>query len=329
MTQKRFLIGHLGMYGDILYALAIARQLKHDYPGCHITWGIASMFRDILDNNPYIDSVWEYDAKTRAEVTDKWFEFAALAEQMKQDGKYDEIFLSQVFPGYPDRLHDTIRQSIFRAYPGRITVPIRPVVILSQQEKNRVKEFAEKHNLYAKNVILFEIGSGWAGVTPETILQVAEELARIPSTKIVLSGKDPIHSDNPAIVDGSALSYRENVELTNYCTFLIGTSSGVTWICQAEGTNPLPTVQIIAQGSIGSLINDHEYHGHATDDIIELVSPTVERVITCVTACLSGNFTDAKGRYSKTVVPDFAIVRRTMRYKIAKNYLHNLIGGIA
>jgi hypothetical protein len=85
----------------------------------------------------------------------------------------------------------------------------------------------------------------------------------------------------------------------------------------------------LTAGSIGSLIRDHEYHNLPTDDIIELVSPTVERVATCVTACLSGNFTDAKGRYGTKIIPNFAIVRRTMRYKIVKNYLHNLIGGIA
>jgi hypothetical protein len=238
MTQKRFLIGHLGMYGDILYALAIARQLKHDYPGCHVTWGVASMFKDILDNNPYIDSVWEYDAKTRAEVTDKWFEFAELAERMKQDGKYDEIFLSQVFPGNPDRLYDTIRQSIFRAYPGKITVPIRPVIILSQQESDRAKMFASRHMLLARmNVILFETspGSGQSGITSEFIMQVSKDLVRIlPRTVVILSGKEPIFSSDASIIDGSGLSLRETVELTKYCSFLIGSSSGVTWICQSE-----------------------------------------------------------------------------------------------
>jgi hypothetical protein len=309
--QKRFLIGHLGMYGDILYALAIARQLKQDYPGCHVTWGVASMFKSILDNNPYIDSVWDYEANTRAEVTDKWFEFAGLAEEQKQNGEYDEIFLSQVFPGNPTRLYDTIRQSIFRAYPSEITVPIRPVIMLSQNEIDRVKVFAEKHDLKTmKNVILFESspGSGQSGVTPDFVMQVAEELTKIPRTVIILSGKEPLFSKNPAIIDGSGLSLRETVELTKYCTFLIGSSSGVTWICQSEQAKPLPTVQILTEGSIASLINDHTYHNQPTDDIIELVSPSVERVVSSVTGCLA-NFADAKARYNNAIVPDFAIVR--------------------
>jgi hypothetical protein len=316
--HPRFLIGHLGMYGDILYALAIARQLKFDYPGCHVTWCVASMFRDILDNNPYIDSVWEYDAKTRAEVTDKWFEFADLAEERKQNGEYDEIFLSQVFPGNPTRLYDAIRQSILRAYPSEITVPIRPVIMLSRNEIDRVKVFAEKHDLETmKNVILFESspGSGQSGVTPEFVMQMAEELTKIPRTVIILSGKEPLFSKNPAIIDGSGLSLREMVELSNYCNFLIGSSSGVTWICQSEQAKPLPTVQLLTAGSIGSLIRDHEYHGLPADDIIELVSPTVERAVTCVTACLSGDFTDAKERYGTEIFPDFANVRFHARVK--------------
>lgn len=326
--HPRFLIGHLGMYGDILYALAIARQLKHDCPGCHITWGVASMFKSILDNNPYIDTVWEYEANTRAEVTDKWFEFVGLAEQMKQDGKYDEIFLSQVFPGNPTRLYDTIRQSIFRAYPSEITVPIRPVIMLSQNEIDRVKMFASRHMLLVRmNVILFETspGSGQSGITPEFVMQISKELIRIsPRTVVILSGKEPIYSTDASIIDGSGLSLREMVELTKYCTFLIGSSSGVTWICQSEQAKPLPTVQLLTEGSIGSLIRDHEYHHLPTDDIIELVSPTVERVVTCVTACLSGNLEDAKERYNTEIIPNFAIVRRTAYYKIAKNRLRQI-----
>jgi len=327
---KRFLIGHLGMYGDILYALAIARQLKHDYPGCHITWGVASIFKDILGNNPYIDSVWEYDVQSREEVTSKWFEFARLAETLKRDGWYDEIYLSQVFPGYPDRLRDTIRQSIFRAYPAKITVPIRPVVMLSQRESDNAKLFAAHNMLLAKrNAILFETspGSGQSGVTPEFVMQVAEELVKIPHTVVVLSGKEPLYATNPAILDASKLSLREMVELTKYCTFLIGSSSGVTWICQSEQAKQLPTVQILSEGSIGSLINDHNYHGLPSDNIIELISPTEERVVSCVIACLTGNFKDAKERYSRPIVPDFAIVRRTAYFKKAKNCLHKITGG--
>jgi hypothetical protein len=327
--HPRFLIGHLGMYGDILYALAIARQLKYDYPGCHITWGIASMFKSILDNNPYIDSVWVYEANTRAEVTDKWFEFAALAEQMKQDGRYDEIFLSQVFPGNPDRLYDTIRQSIFRAYPSEITVPIRPVIILSQQESDRAKMFASRHMLLARmNAILFETspGSGQSGITPDFVMQVSKELIKIlPRTVVILSGKEPIYSTDPSIIDGSGLSLRETVELTKYCTFLIGSSSGVSWICQSEQAKQLPTVQILTRGSIASLINDHTYHHLPTDNIIELVSPTAERVASCVTGCLWSDFADVKARYNTTIVPDFATVRRTAHYKIAKNRLNQII----
>jgi hypothetical protein len=59
ITRKRILLGHLASRGDCLYATAIARQIKADYPGCHLTWAIGSMCRAIIDGNPHVDALWK------------------------------------------------------------------------------------------------------------------------------------------------------------------------------------------------------------------------------------------------------------------------------
>ena len=62
--RKRFLIGQLGSFGDCLFATTVARQIKNDYPDCHLTWAVGSIYRSILDGNPYIDDIWEFPLST-------------------------------------------------------------------------------------------------------------------------------------------------------------------------------------------------------------------------------------------------------------------------
>jgi ADP-heptose:LPS heptosyltransferase len=56
---QQFLIVQLISNGDCLYATTVARQIKNDYPNCHLTWAVSSMCRKTLDLNPYIDEIWE------------------------------------------------------------------------------------------------------------------------------------------------------------------------------------------------------------------------------------------------------------------------------
>ena len=45
---KNILLVQLFSNGDCLYATTIARQIKQDYPGCKLTWAIASFCKDII-----------------------------------------------------------------------------------------------------------------------------------------------------------------------------------------------------------------------------------------------------------------------------------------
>ncbi len=40
-------------------ATALARQIKQDYPGCFLTWAISYKYKPVIENNPYIDAIWE------------------------------------------------------------------------------------------------------------------------------------------------------------------------------------------------------------------------------------------------------------------------------
>ena len=56
---KKFLIVMLSANGDCAMVTAIARQIKYNDPGNYITWAIGYKCRQVIDNNPHVDHIWE------------------------------------------------------------------------------------------------------------------------------------------------------------------------------------------------------------------------------------------------------------------------------
>jgi hypothetical protein len=305
--RMRILLGQLGSNGDCLYATTVARQIKHDYPGCHLTWAIGSMYRHILDNNPDVDEVWEIPLSNILDIFDTWQRFEAQALERKKIGDFDEIFLTQMYPNNMQNFDRTIRSAIFRAYSKPITVSIAPVIYLLPDEIERVSSFAKSYNLSnASHVILFECSpkSGQSFVNPEFALKVSRKLLeQFPDLKIILSSNIPIKSDNEGIIDGSLLSFRENAELTKYCSLLIGCSSGISWLSTSTWAKPLPMVQLIKkeQSMYVSFIRDHQYHGLPTDQIIEMTECSVDYLVDCVTIILTKGFQASRSIFNNNI----------------------------
>ena len=83
MEQKRILIVQLAALGDCLYVTALARQIKHDYPGCHLTWAISNRCSQVIQNNPYIDDIWEVFIEKMSDAAgDAWEETKKNPERL-------------------------------------------------------------------------------------------------------------------------------------------------------------------------------------------------------------------------------------------------------
>lgn len=313
---ERFLIGQLGSFGDCLYATAVARQIKYDHPGCHVTWAVGSLFRSILEGNPYVDEIWEFPLYKREDLIDRWDEFEKEAKRRKNMGDFDEIYLTQVIPGNLKNFDGTLRSSIFRAYDNSITVPIAPVICLSHQEVENVRIFADTYNInFYQKVILFECSpkSGQSSVTSEFAIDVSKQLIeRFLDLCIVISTNEEINSPDPRIIDGSVLSFRENAEITKYCSLLIGCSSGISWLCTSEWAKPLPMIQLLKKetGMYASFIHDHEYFGLGTDLIIEMNECSNSQLFHCVEDIFNNNFKIARKKYYKRVQLSFTFYAR-------------------
>ncbi len=306
-NRKKILLGHLGSFGDCLYATTIARQIKHDFPGCHLTWAIGSMYSSIIYLNPYVDDTWEIPAAGVGEIVVEWPKFQREAIERKSRGDFDEIFLTQILPGNLRNYDGTIRSSTFRNYPGKITVPTTPVLRLSATEVENVRRFAAERRLSEKkSVILFECvpRSGQSSANLEFALEAAKQvISLLPNVCVILSSHLSFASNDDRIIDGSVLSFRENAELTKHCTLLVGSSSGISWLCTSDWAKRLPMIQLIKPDAFcfASLVYDHEYFGLPHDSIIEMKGSDPGRLTRCVVSAVEDGFVEAKSTFHQKI----------------------------
>jgi hypothetical protein len=308
MTRpKRILLGQLSCNGDILYATAVAKQIKQDFPGCHLTWAASSLYRPVLDGNPLVDEIWEIPVRTRAEIEPLWPTFAREAYRRKKRGEFDEVFLTQINPDNYRNFDGTVRASIFRGYPRPITVPVTPVLRLFPEEVERVRAFVTGTGFAAaEHRVLFESAStsNQSFVTPEFALETARAvLDNVPSAAFVLSSNIPVQSGDPRILDGSVVRFRENAELTKYCTLLVGCSSGVTWISTSDWATPLPMIQLLKRDTsvFASVLHDAEHFGLPTDGILEMTECPPSRLAECIGTVMRKGFPEAKARFHERI----------------------------
>ncbi|HMO63187.1 MAG TPA: hypothetical protein PKC39_13425 [Ferruginibacter sp.] len=318
-AQKKILLVQLYSNGDCLYATAIARQIKHDFPGCSLTWMIASFCRNIILHNPFLDAVEPIDSVAKND--------AAALRQLKRKvfarkaaGEFQEVFFIHNGDTNQAYYDGCIRSSILRAYGKPVTVPLTPVLQLSDAEKQKAAAFATQHQLIRfRHVILFEYApqSGQSAITALQALEIAGEIAKQKNAAIILSSANAISSNITGIIDGSTLTLRETAALTHYCTFLLGSSSGITWISTADAAKQLPMVQLLNPNAvwINPISRDFERFGFSTSGLIELTDYPKEKIIDCVCTALD-NFSAAKAAYNQ-IIP--------LHFKSTKNIVYNLL----
>jgi ADP-heptose:LPS heptosyltransferase len=303
---KRILLGQLNSNGDCLYATVIARQIKEvDYPGCHLTWAVNQKCKQSILLNPYVDEIWEVSTKSSLTTVEEWENFTAEAEHRKKKGEFDEIFYTQIIGRNTLVFDGGIRSTIYNAYPHPITVSHQPIIKLSNSETDRVKQFAIQHNLESyKHVILMECGpdSFVSSLNPGSAYRLAENvITKHDDVAIILSSNKRIDSRSARIIDGSVLSFRENAELTHYCTLFIGCSSGISWLTTTTQAKHLPKVILIDYSSFytPSMVYDLEYCKLSTEDIIEVHENknSLAELEDCTELIINNDFKKAKTLY--------------------------------
>ncbi|OQW92755.1 MAG: hypothetical protein BWK78_00715, partial [Thiotrichaceae bacterium IS1] len=308
--NQRILLGQLGSNGDCLYATVLARQIKQDYPNCHLTWAVSSACRGMVEGNPFVDNIWEVPLASLANWNDMvkvWHQWEQEAKSAFERGDFDKIFLTQISPGNLQNFDGTIRPSIFRAYPHPISVPIQNILRLTEVEVERVQQFVEQHELTKRShLILFECSSksGQSFVTPQYANEVSQHLlSKLPDCAVILSSHIKIDNSPSRIIDGSVLSLRQTAELTKYCHLLIGCSSGVTQIALTDWAKPLPMIQLLKSSTsvYASIVHDFEHWGLPTEWILEMTDCHPYLVSDCAYLALTQSFSQTRLQFHQSI----------------------------
>jgi heptosyltransferase I len=77
VNPPRILVVRLGSMGDVIAALPAVASLKHSIPHSKITWVIDPRWAQLLEGNPFIDSVLHLDRRTVTGLGHAWRELRA------------------------------------------------------------------------------------------------------------------------------------------------------------------------------------------------------------------------------------------------------------
>ena len=309
LSTLKILLVHLYSNGDCLYATTIARQIKQDFPDCHLTWCIASFCKSIIKNNPFVDDIMEISI-AKNDIT----AFRKLKKSLQQNKDFDKIFITHNMDTNLAFYDGSIRSGILHAYPNPISVPLQPVVNLLEEEKEKAAAFALKHQLQQyKHVILFEFApqSEQIKISLELSIFIAEELAANNEVAIILSSANKIEHPYKNIIDGSSLTLRETAALTHFCTILLGCSSGITWISDSNAAKQLPLVQLINPNGLwlNPVSRDFKMFGRSENKIIELTDLKQTIIVECVKEAIV-NFESARNHYNQPIPLHFKTTRK-------------------
>lgn len=311
-VSKKILHVQLYSNGDCLYGTTIAQQIKTDYPNCHLTWAIASFCKPIIFNNPFIDEIISIEGIAKNDVI-AYRKLKQQFLQQKANGVYDEVFFIQNMDDNQAYYDGCIRSNVLNAYPKPITVSIQPVLQLTNEELQAAKNFAETNNLSQyQNIVLFEFApqSGQSKLTKENAISIAEKLVADSNTAVIMSSAQKINHSNKAIIDGSVLSVRENAAITHYCSFLLGTSSGITWLSTSTGAKQLPMIQLLNAYTkwVNPISRDFERFGMPTNKVIELINFDEAKIVVAMQLAFI-DFAKAKQQFNEKIPLHFYTTR--------------------
>lgn len=329
-SAKKILLVHLVSNGDCLYVTALARQIKLDYPGCHLTWMISNLCAQVLINNEYVDEVAIWEVKN---VKDALFDSWCRMRQSIGKG-YDHIFSTQFFPENIHHYDGTIRSTLLRSYPGFKNMDVTPHLRLTSGEISNAAAFADRHQLnhYSKR-ILFECtpGSNQSFINPALAVDISQRLVnRYPDMVIILSTHLPLETGHPRIIVANQVSFRENAELAKYCNFLIGASSGITWLLTSDWLEkPLPTIQLlsVARGiSFASVKYDFEYWGLPHDHVVEIFTADTDRIVNCIELYYQQGMPACIQQYNEEKKPDPFFIKDYFNMVAKRKNIRQLLG---
>lgn len=317
--MERILLGQLTSNGDCLYATIVARQIKHDHPGAHLTWAVSSLCAGMVRNNPDVDAVWEIPMTGWEYEEILWRVFEREAVRRLLRSEFDRAYFSQIMPNNYRNYDGTIRPSLLRNYGKPITVPIENVIVLDLDEVSRVEAFASAAGIKEfEHRILFECycKSHQSFITPDLAQEVAEHIySALPAATVIFSTHLPMKLRDARSRYAGGLSLREIAGLTHHCTLFVGAGSGGTVVAGSTASRRLPTIQLLRGSTsvFASIKHDHEYFRLPSDHILETTREAPTDIAAAIVAACCEGIAPAIARFEERIVPHFSFYIDSLR----------------
>jgi len=219
--SRKVLIIKLGAPGDVLRTTPILRSLKRRDRAVHITWITEKASVPLLENNPYIDRLWEYSADIAVRLCVEAFDLVLSLDNAEDCACLASLSISGEKLGYglnkkgvvepfnkeaeiwfEMAVFDNVKKANQRTYQDHIFSicgfefdPLVHEVILDLKDDDMVfrKKFAMAHSLEDSDLVVgVNIGSGrrwpmkrWKH---EGFIELIERLLKDEKVKIVLLG---------------------------------------------------------------------------------------------------------------------------------------------
>lgn len=319
-VMEHILLGQLGSNGDCLYATAVARQIKLDHPRAHLTWGIADLTRDAVRHLPYVDDWWEFPVRNFSEMERAWPRFEREALARHGSGEFTRLIMTQIWPGNMRHFDGTVRPSLYRAYPSRITESATVHIHLTVEEREQVDAWvADTVAPRGDRVCLIECSakSGQSFMTQALAQEVAAQVAvAVPDGVVILSTHLPMVSDNPRILWGGHLSIRQTAHLTHYVDLFMGCGSGLTVATTSSAAKAdIPSIQVLAESAsvFGSFRHDFDYWGRPSGHFLETTSTDASILANIVITALRNGISAAKAMFDQPPPLEFSWYRYLIR----------------
>lgn len=245
-SQKKSLIGIAIFHGlgDILNATIIARQIRADRPDAHIVWYTSAKYASVLNGNPDIDEIVPLEGDPKA--------LDRTIEKIRTERTWDAFFVPAPYMAYATLPGGDLTELMLATYDRPITVPLRPVMVLSEQELEHARRWWAQLPSDRPRILIeteyFSQQSPWDRSFALALLEALKQHRPV----FVFTAKnrppylDELRKEYPDCI-WCDLPFRLNAELYNLCDAFIGVSSAISCLCNSTWCRQdVPHIEVVS-----------------------------------------------------------------------------------
>ncbi len=229
-NNKRILIERTDKgLGDLLTITVAVKELKRQFPSCHVIFKVPQHYRSLLENNPYIDDI------------------IGLDEDIEKDlfVSYSNFCPAGVYEHYHNRRIFKSRIDIFCEHLGFKSKDKTPVFCLRDEEIKQGVEFFSKLGIQKKPSVKKKIGIAlsaaeiWVSWTREGNLNLINLLIEKGYVPVIFTMKNQSPININGVINVHGESIRKMASIFKDCDIAVTQDGGMMHMAAALGISQI------------------------------------------------------------------------------------------